>query len=444
MFAKALTNMESHASEGQKQTSLYVKIAGFRWVNTAIVITIITPFTSTLMAGKDHLLNGVYAIFFAEIVTTNAVQLLDPMGHINRHFLAPRAKTQEGMNLKFSGALYELAERYTNMTKLLFLALWYCSIYPMSLFLCAAATFINFFSDRFSLMRTWKPAPKLGNRISRMSRKYFSPTAVIAMAVISSYSWTGFPYDNLCETNETVNDSSYYGRHNITAADNSTFAIVTVGPRDETYRYCLQDLIRMPNVIAFPALPVWQPEGDEWMTSDQEHLTSVYGWTSLGIICLVLLLIILSTLVRARNLFRGTYDPTGRDMEVNFSDVPSISSYIPEVHSAMFTYPLLAADIDDIGEELFEWEDSDRPYAYYDLREMPRTCFAEQQSLKMPVRQCFLGHVTGHPNLPHRLLKTVKAKQRRLLEAPFSVLLSLDLCNLARLSSVVLYLHSPE
>mmetsp|Transcript_35507 Transcript_35507/g.71981 ORF Transcript_35507/g.71981 Transcript_35507/m.71981 type:complete len:174 (-) Transcript_35507:2540-3061(-) len=152
MFAKALTNMESHASEGQKQTSLYVKIAGFRWVNTAIVITIITPFTSTLMAGKDHLLNGVYAIFFAEIVTTNAVQLLDPMGHINRHFLAPRAKTQEGMNLKFSGALYELAERYTNMTKLLFLALWYCSIYPMSLFLCAAATFINFFSDRFSLM----------------------------------------------------------------------------------------------------------------------------------------------------------------------------------------------------------------------------------------------------------------------------------------------------
>lgn len=152
MFAKALTNLESHASEGQKQTSLYVKIAGFRWVNTAIVITIITPFTSTLMSGKDGLLNGVYAIFFAEIVTTNAIQLLDPMGHVNRHFLAPRAKNQEGMNLLMGGALYELAERYTNMTKLLFLAFWYCSIYPMSLFLCAAATFINFFSDRFSLM----------------------------------------------------------------------------------------------------------------------------------------------------------------------------------------------------------------------------------------------------------------------------------------------------
>ena len=113
MFAKSLTNMESHASEGQKQTSLYVKIAGFRWVNTAIVITIITPFTSTLMFGKDHLLNGVYAIFFAEIVTTNAVQLLDPMGHINRHFLAPRAKTQEvGISLIF-GSLRSVWKRHS-------------------------------------------------------------------------------------------------------------------------------------------------------------------------------------------------------------------------------------------------------------------------------------------------------------------------------------------
>ena len=41
-FAKLLTMGESHASEGGKQTSLYFKIAFFRWVNTAIIITIIT------------------------------------------------------------------------------------------------------------------------------------------------------------------------------------------------------------------------------------------------------------------------------------------------------------------------------------------------------------------------------------------------------------------
>ena len=73
------TNLESHSSEGDKQTSLYVKIAAFRWVNTAIVITIITPFTSTL-AAENGLITQIAALYFAEIVTTNGIQLADPMG----------------------------------------------------------------------------------------------------------------------------------------------------------------------------------------------------------------------------------------------------------------------------------------------------------------------------------------------------------------------------
>jgi hypothetical protein len=102
--------LEAHASEGEKQTSLYFKIAAFRWVNTAVVITIITPFTDTL-ALKDGLVPQVYALFFAEILTTNVIQLADPMGHLNRHFLAPRAATQDAMNLMFQGQEFELAER---------------------------------------------------------------------------------------------------------------------------------------------------------------------------------------------------------------------------------------------------------------------------------------------------------------------------------------------
>lgn len=42
LFAKTMTNLESHTDEGHKQRSLYIKIAVFRWVNTAIVIFIIT------------------------------------------------------------------------------------------------------------------------------------------------------------------------------------------------------------------------------------------------------------------------------------------------------------------------------------------------------------------------------------------------------------------
>lgn len=78
--------------------------------------TIITPFTATLEL-EDGLIPQIAALFFAEILTVSAIQLVDPMGHINRHFLAPRAQTQDAMNLKFIGAEYELAERYTDMTK---------------------------------------------------------------------------------------------------------------------------------------------------------------------------------------------------------------------------------------------------------------------------------------------------------------------------------------
>jgi hypothetical protein len=116
MFAKMLTDLEAHSSEGNKQCSLYFKIALFRWANTAVVITLITPFTATLTNGR--LVEQIYKLFFAEIITSNAILLLDPMGHINRHYLAPRASTQDAMNLKMQGAVFELAERYTNMTKM--------------------------------------------------------------------------------------------------------------------------------------------------------------------------------------------------------------------------------------------------------------------------------------------------------------------------------------
>ncbi|KAI2497599.1 Calcium-activated chloride channel [Fragilaria crotonensis] len=165
MIAKMLTSLERHSSEGLKQTSLYFKIALFRWVNTAVVITIITPFTATVEAGNG-LIPSIYAIFFADIVTTNAVQFLDPAGHFKRHFVAPRAKTQDAMNLAMQGAEIELAERYTNMTKILFLTLWYCSIFPGALFFCSFALGVNYFVDGFCLMRTWKRLPHLGTHFA--------------------------------------------------------------------------------------------------------------------------------------------------------------------------------------------------------------------------------------------------------------------------------------
>jgi hypothetical protein len=71
---------------------------------------LITPFTSTL-EEKGGLIPQVYAIFYAEIITANVMQLLDLFGNAKRHILAPRAMNQNAMNLYFEGEVVELAER---------------------------------------------------------------------------------------------------------------------------------------------------------------------------------------------------------------------------------------------------------------------------------------------------------------------------------------------
>ncbi len=112
-IAKGLSMFEVHNYEGGKQTSLYFKITIFRWVNTAIVMTLITPFTSTVMPEDDSVLNGVYAILFSEIIVATLIQYIDIGSHFKRHVIAPRMATQEEMNTKMVGTIVDLAERYT-------------------------------------------------------------------------------------------------------------------------------------------------------------------------------------------------------------------------------------------------------------------------------------------------------------------------------------------
>lgn len=58
------------------------------------------------------------ALFSFSIITFKLTFLNFVFRHVQRHILAPRAKTQDAMNLLMQGAEFELAERYTAMTKL--------------------------------------------------------------------------------------------------------------------------------------------------------------------------------------------------------------------------------------------------------------------------------------------------------------------------------------
>jgi hypothetical protein len=199
------------------------------------------------------------------------------MGHLKRHFLAPRATTQDAMNLNFLGTEYELAERYTDMTKILFLCLWYCSIFPVSFFLCAFSLGIKYYVDKFCLMRTWKKAPQLGTKISSFSRRYFFTLAIAVMAIISSYYWSGFPFDNLCQ-NDSIN-STYVGSMSVFPLNGSYEGYgenLTFTEGDVDYHFCNQNFITIGSGPTFPFVPTMTSETTNPLDWSKFHMNVAF------------------------------------------------------------------------------------------------------------------------------------------------------------------------
>ena len=128
------------------------KITLVRWANTAIVLSYITPFTKTISDSENSLIPSVLALFFTETFTAPIIKYLDIVSNIKKHLLAPRKKTQQSMNVNFNGTPYYLAERYTDMTKVLFVTCFYSAIFPPAYFFGALSLFMYYWIDKFLVM----------------------------------------------------------------------------------------------------------------------------------------------------------------------------------------------------------------------------------------------------------------------------------------------------
>ena len=80
---------------------------------------------------EGTLLPTVATIFVAEMFTSPLLRILDVGGQFKKHFQAPRAVSQDEMNLYFKGTEWSLAERYTDLTKILLLTFYYSYLLPM-------------------------------------------------------------------------------------------------------------------------------------------------------------------------------------------------------------------------------------------------------------------------------------------------------------------------
>ena len=253
------------------------------------------------------------------------------------------------------------------MTKVIFVAIWFSPIYPAVLFLSALGLFITYYVDRFGLMRSWARSPKAGTTIARFVRQYMIPLAVCINAVVAAYTWSGFPYDHLCETAQNTT-STYVGQWNIrVSGDNSgNTQIVTVGTNATIYQHCHQRIAGLEG-RPFPPSPTLQPRAREWMTTPQELVVEIFGWTSLAVVAWVSWYILYCLVRHLEQSFRASYQPSGEDQHIPFSTVEGITTYIPQVPSQLYPYPLLGCRADKLDPDLFEFHDPDRPHSYYDL-----------------------------------------------------------------------------
>lgn len=338
-ICELINGFEPHATEGKRQASLYIKMALFRCFNSAIALLIVINFTGTISIedGKEEarsLLHSVYSVIFAELFTIPIIKLCDFLGNYRKHILAPRASNQEEMNSYMRGGKFELAERYTDSTKVLFVALFYSAILPETYFLGALACFIHFFFGKFCLLRMWRKAPDIGKDLARLSRNTFFTTSFVVHMFTSAYFWSGFPYDFVCDDNNDDDDNN----------------------GGDSYQFCNQDLFGSRQ---WP-LPRYQSEA-AWMSPTQELITSLYGWSSIVLILMCFIFFVKNALIPLiSGLWYSTYEPDGKDQQIGFHTVKhldGVSAYIPQLRENGFEYPLIACNIESIDHDLVGWRD---------------------------------------------------------------------------------------
>lgn len=130
---------------------------------------------------------------------------------------------------------------FQDMTKVLFVVLYYSPIFPAGFFFGALILTLQIYIDRFSLMRLWGWNPLVGTELAQFSRTYFFPIALVVMAASSSLSWAQFPYDNICDSTEPQSGQSgtYTGVQTLDGDLIDDTGVVYV-EEDDTVRFCSQ------------------------------------------------------------------------------------------------------------------------------------------------------------------------------------------------------------
>ena len=182
--------MEVHIDEGDVQTSMLRKLMIARCLNTAVLIYAVTDFTDQFGVAN---LTQIQSLLIADAVTAPVMRVLNIYEHVMHYVVGPTKKTQSQMNTLFQGAYWNLAERYTDMIKTLFVGLFFSVMVPSSLFITAAAMAVTYLVDKYCLLRMWSRPPMYDEEMATASRKMIM-VCVWVHLIMARVMFSNWPY----------------------------------------------------------------------------------------------------------------------------------------------------------------------------------------------------------------------------------------------------------
>ncbi|KAH8049426.1 hypothetical protein JL722_11957 [Aureococcus anophagefferens] len=164
-FLKALSDsVEKHKDFGDQQDAMFLKLIVARWTNTAIAVFVSYGPRTRL---SEAALNQIMLILLSDAFLAPLLRVYDPYDLFMRYVVSRGQPTQRACNRFWIGADWNIAERYTDVAKTLFVGLFYAAAAPNGLLVTAAALATTFAADRFCLLRRWARKPDFDDQISR-------------------------------------------------------------------------------------------------------------------------------------------------------------------------------------------------------------------------------------------------------------------------------------
>ena len=179
---KAISLNEIHPTHSDMQASMMTKLTVVRFMNTAILTFVVTKNCKMLSLTTNK---AIMLILILDLIVNQAVRFLDFYNLCCRCYSARQMKTKQMLNAKWRGTYWNLGERYTDILKTFFVALFYATMLPTGFIVTCLCMFTIYWLDKWLLLRRWRVPPAMDEKLARLAHRFF-------VLGIYTHVWTSF------------------------------------------------------------------------------------------------------------------------------------------------------------------------------------------------------------------------------------------------------------